>query len=83
MSQKLILESIGTILAEERSLTDQQFESLNEKLGDTGLLPKVMIARLEAQGQAINAYCDDLLLRKSKVIVSKGNVPFHLRKLDE
>ena len=82
MDEKTIFSAIGEILNSERDLTDKQISSITEKLGDSGLIPRMAVNRLEAQKSAVQAYCDDILLTKSKLISKTGSAPYHLKSLD-
>jgi hypothetical protein len=79
---KTLFDAVGQILKDERIATDAQIARLEEKLGDQGLIPKMAITRLENQKDSILRYCDDVMLKRSKLVVSKGVTPYHLRKLD-
>lgn len=78
------LEALGQILKEERDITDQQISSVMAKLGDSGLIPRIAINRLEEQKAAVEHYVDSLMLKKSKVVSkSAGRVHYHLKALDQ
>ena len=75
-SQKIILEAVGEILRDERGLTDSQIDELNLKLGDHGILPKVLISQAESKRLQLKSYIDDAIHRKARIVDGKG-VPAH------
>jgi hypothetical protein len=81
---KTILEAIGHILREERNLTDSQIESLEQKLGDSNLIPRFAIAEIEARKGAIIGYANTSFYKSSEVIKESGAVVHkHLKMLSE
>ena len=66
----ITIQAVAEVLKEEREITDNQIANILEKLGDSGLIPRLMISRLEAQKEAVQKYCDDVLLKRSKLKIS-------------
>lgn len=84
MMDKILLDAVGTILREERSLTDSQIERLEEKLAGSNLVPKFAVAEIEARKSAIDNYVSAMLYKRSEVVSKTGErVGQHLRQLDE
>ena len=84
MMDKILLDAVGTILREERSLTDSQIERLEEKLAGSALVPKFAVAENEARKSAIDNYVSAMLFKRSEVVSKTGErVGQHLRQLDE
>ena len=80
---KLMMEAIGSILREERELTDSQLKKIEESL-DSGLIPKFAVGEIEARKSAIESYAVNMLHRRSEVVSKNGaTVHKHLRLLDE
>ena len=76
MDNQIILEAIGEILGDMKKESQAEFDAVNLKLGDHGILPKVLLAQAESKKLQLKAYIDDAIHRKARIVDGKG-VPAH------
>ena len=82
-NEELVLSAVGAILKEMKAENAADLDAIREKLGDHGLLPKVLISQAEAKKLQLKTYIDDAIHRNARIVESKGAPHFYMSSLSE